>query len=208
MRERSCTACHGKRLKPVVLAITVDGLNIMDICDLSVEDAIEVIARMKLTDEELFIARPIVKEVNARLDLCKMSVPGYLSLSRAANTLSGGEVQRIRLATQIGAGLQGVLYGSLDEPSIGLGTSVTMTDLSTRSNTSEISATRCSSLSMTRIRLPKPTISSTSGRAPVSTVVRSSLMVRLQKSRKIPTVSRDATCLAQRKLIYQKASSS
>ncbi len=119
MRERSCTACHGKRLKPVVLAITVDGLNIMDICDLSVEDAIEVIARMKLTDEELLIARPIVKEVNARLGFMQNVGLGYLSLSRAANTLSGGEAQRIRLATQIGAGLQGVLY-VLDEPSIGL----------------------------------------------------------------------------------------
>lgn len=119
MRERACTACHGKRLKPVVLVVTVAGLNIMDICDLSVEDAIEIIAKTKLTDEELFIARPIIKEVNSRLGFMQNVGLGYLSLSRAANTLSGGEAQRIRLATQIGAGLQGVLY-VLDEPSIGL----------------------------------------------------------------------------------------
>lgn len=119
MRERECTACHGKRLKPVVLAVTVDSLNIMDMCDLSVEDAIEVVAKTQLTDEQLLIARPIIKEVGARLGFMNNVGLGYLSLSRAANTLSGGEAQRIRLATQIGAGLQGVLY-VLDEPSIGL----------------------------------------------------------------------------------------
>lgn len=119
MRERECTACHGKRLKPVVLAVTVAGLNIMDICDLSVEDAIEIIAKTQLSDEELLIAKPIIKEVGARLGFMNNVGLGYLSLSRAANTLSGGEAQRIRLATQIGAGLQGVLY-VLDEPSIGL----------------------------------------------------------------------------------------
>lgn len=119
MRERKCHACHGRRLKPVVLAVTVHDLNIMDICDLSVSDALAVINDMHLTDEELFIARPIMKEVGARLGFMDNVGLNYLELSRAANTLSGGEAQRIRLATQIGSKLQGVLY-VLDEPSIGL----------------------------------------------------------------------------------------
>ncbi len=119
MRERKCHACHGRRLKPVVLAVTVHGQNIMDICDLSVGDALAIVASMKMTDEELFIARPIIKEVGARLGFMNNVGLNYLELSRAANTLSGGEAQRIRLATQIGSKLQGVLY-VLDEPSIGL----------------------------------------------------------------------------------------
>lgn len=119
MRERKCHACGGARLKPVVLAITVHGFNIMDICNLSVADSLELIEQMQLTDEELFIAKPIKKEVAARLGFMNNVGLSYLELSRAANTLSGGEAQRIRLATQIGSGLQGVLY-VLDEPSIGL----------------------------------------------------------------------------------------
>lgn len=119
MRERKCHACHGRRLKPVVLAVTVHDLNIMDICDLSVSDALSIINDMPLTDEESFIARPIMKEVGARLGFMDNVGLNYLELSRAANTLSGGEAQRIRLATQIGSKLQGVLY-VLDEPSIGL----------------------------------------------------------------------------------------
>lgn len=119
MRERKCHACKGRRLKPVVLSVTVHGLNIMDMCDLSVEDALESIQATKLTEEELFIAKPIMKEVSSRLGFMNNVGLNYLSLSRAANTLSGGEAQRIRLATQIGSKLQGVLY-VLDEPSIGL----------------------------------------------------------------------------------------
>lgn len=119
MRERKCHACHGRRLKPVVLAVTVHGMNIMDMCDLSVEDALEAIANTDLTNDELFIAKPIMKEVTARLGFMNNVGLNYLELSRAANTLSGGEAQRIRLATQIGSKLQGVLY-VLDEPSIGL----------------------------------------------------------------------------------------
>jgi excinuclease ABC subunit A len=119
MRERKCTACHGARLKPVVLAVTVHGLSIMDICNLGVDDAIELFNSLKLTDDELFIARQIMKEIMARLGFMSNVGLSYLELSRAANTLSGGEAQRIRLATQIGSGLQGVLY-VLDEPSIGL----------------------------------------------------------------------------------------
>jgi excinuclease ABC subunit A len=120
MRERKCHACGGARLKPVVLAVTVHGLNIMDICNLGVDEALELFtSTLKLSDEELFIARQIMKEILDRLSFMSNVGLTYLELSRAANTLSGGEAQRIRLATQIGSGLQGVLY-VLDEPSIGL----------------------------------------------------------------------------------------
>ncbi len=119
MRQRECTACHGARLKPVVLAVTVHGLSIMDICNLGVDDAIDLFNSLKLTDDEMFIARQILKEIMARLGFMSNVGLSYLELSRAANTLSGGEAQRIRLATQIGSGLEGVLY-VLDEPSIGL----------------------------------------------------------------------------------------
>lgn len=119
MRERKCHACHGRRLKPVVLAVTVHDMNIMDMCELSVEDALQAISAAILTDEELFIARPIMKEISSRLGFMNNVGLNYIALSRAANTLSGGEAQRIRLATQIGSKLQGVLY-VLDEPSIGL----------------------------------------------------------------------------------------
>lgn len=119
MRERKCHACQGSRLKPVVLAVTVHGLNIMDICNLGVDEALELFKELKLTDQEQFIAAQIMKEITARLGFMSNVGLTYLELSRAANTLSGGEAQRIRLATQIGSGLQGVLY-VLDEPSIGL----------------------------------------------------------------------------------------
>ncbi len=120
MRERECTACHGARLKPVVLAVTIHGLNIVDISNLSVDAALELIEKdLNLTEQEQFIATQIMKEIKARLGFMNDVGLSYLELSRAANTLSGGEAQRIRLATQIGSGLQGVLY-VLDEPSIGL----------------------------------------------------------------------------------------
>jgi len=120
MRERECTACHGARLKPVVLAVTIHDLNIMDICGLGVDAALELFDHdLKLTEQEAFIATQIMKEIKARLGFMSNVGLSYLELSRAANTLSGGEAQRIRLATQIGSGLQGVLY-VLDEPSIGL----------------------------------------------------------------------------------------
>lgn len=120
MRERSCHACNGKRLKPEVLAVTIHGLNIMDICDLSVSDALELFkTTLKLSAKEKQIATQIFKEITSRLGFMSDVGLTYLELSRAANTLSGGEAQRIRLATQIGSGLQGVLY-VLDEPSIGL----------------------------------------------------------------------------------------
>jgi excinuclease ABC subunit A len=120
MRERKCHACHGARLKPEVLAVKVHGLNIMDVTMLSVDDALDLFNEgMKLTEKEQVIAKQIFKEIQARLGFMHDVGLNYLELARAANTLSGGEAQRIRLATQIGSGLQGVLY-VLDEPSIGL----------------------------------------------------------------------------------------
>lgn len=120
MRERKCHACGGARLKPVVLAVTVHGLNIMDICNLGVDAALDLFQNtLKLEENEIFIARQIMKEITERLGFMNNVGLSYLELARAANTLSGGEAQRIRLATQIGSGLQGVLY-VLDEPSIGL----------------------------------------------------------------------------------------
>lgn len=120
MRQRDCYVCGGARLKPVVLAVTVQGLNIMDICDLGVDDALDLFThKLTLNEQQLMIARLILKEITARLGFMSNVGLNYLELGRAANTLSGGEAQRIRLATQIGSGLQGVLY-VLDEPSIGL----------------------------------------------------------------------------------------
>jgi len=120
MRERKCHACNGNRLKPVVLAVTVHDLSIMDICNMGIDEALQLFSDvLKLTEQERFIARQIVKEITDRLGFMSNVGLNYLELARAANTLSGGEAQRIRLATQIGSGLQGVLY-VLDEPSIGL----------------------------------------------------------------------------------------
>lgn len=120
MRERECHACKGARLKPVVLAITIHGMNIMDICRLSVDESLQLFTNnFELSDNEKVIAVQILKEITSRLSFMSNVGLTYLELSRSANTLSGGEAQRIRLATQIGSGLQGVLY-VLDEPSIGL----------------------------------------------------------------------------------------
>lgn len=119
MRERKCTACKGARLKPVVLAVTVNGLSIMDICNLDVANALDMIGQLEFSTEQQHIVKLVVKEIMARLGFMNNVGLNYLELGRAANTLSGGEAQRIRLATQIGSGLQGVLY-VLDEPSIGL----------------------------------------------------------------------------------------
>ena len=119
MRERECGTCKGARLKPEALAVTVHDFSIMDVCRLSVKDAVEYFAHLKLTEKEEFIAKQIFREITARLNFLKDVGLDYLELARSANTLSGGEAQRIRLATQIGSGLMGVLY-VLDEPSIGL----------------------------------------------------------------------------------------
>ncbi len=119
MQEKPCHACKGRRLKPEVLAITVGGMSIMDICELSIDDALDYFEHINFNDKELHIAAQILKEISARLNFLQDVGLNYLTLLRSAATLSGGEAQRIRLATQIGSGLQGVLY-VLDEPSIGL----------------------------------------------------------------------------------------
>ncbi len=114
-----CDACHGKRLSPESLAVTVGGLNISEYCDMSVEQALRFSKEARLTDREKLIAHAITKEIDNRLNFLNSVGLSYLTLSRSAGTLSGGESQRIRLATQIGSALSGVLY-ILDEPSIGL----------------------------------------------------------------------------------------
>ncbi|HUS26236.1 MAG TPA: excinuclease ABC subunit UvrA [Nevskiaceae bacterium] len=119
MQEKPCYACKGRRLKPEVLAVTVADKSIMDICELSIDDAVSFFKNLKLSNKDLHIAHQILKEICARLSFLQDVGLNYLSLLRGATTLSGGEAQRIRLATQIGSGLQGVLY-VLDEPSIGL----------------------------------------------------------------------------------------
>ncbi len=119
MRERPCHECHGRRLRPEILAITFHDKSIMDICELSIDDAVSFFDSVNLSEKEQTIGSQIFKEVLARLGFMHNVGLSYLSLARSAVTLSGGEAQRIRLATQIGSGLQGVLY-VLDEPSIGL----------------------------------------------------------------------------------------
>ncbi|MBQ7119322.1 MAG: excinuclease ABC subunit UvrA [Oscillospiraceae bacterium] len=121
MINTPCSACKGRRLRPEALAVTVGGINISDMCDLSVEKAIDFInnAEKDFTERELKIAALILREIKSRLGFLQSVGLSYLTLSRSAGTLSGGESQRIRLATQIGASLMGVLY-ILDEPSIGL----------------------------------------------------------------------------------------
>jgi excinuclease ABC subunit A len=121
MTASPCNSCNGKRLKPVVLAVRIQDKSIIGVTDLSIEEAVDFFNKLpsKLNEKELLIAKQVLKEVNERLGFLKNVGLGYLSLSRAAKTLSGGEAQRIRLATQIGSNLMGVLY-ILDEPSIGL----------------------------------------------------------------------------------------
>ncbi|MCI5957915.1 MAG: excinuclease ABC subunit UvrA [Clostridiales bacterium] len=115
----ACQACHGRRLKPEVLAVTVGGKNISEVCDLSVSKARDFFRGLVLSEKDTMIASQILKEIDSRLGFLDSVGLSYLTLSRAAATLSGGEAQRIRLATQIGSSLMGVLY-ILDEPSIGL----------------------------------------------------------------------------------------
>lgn len=119
MSTSQCHECHGKRLKPELLAVTVGGINIMEFCDMSVAEALEFIDNLELSPMHQMIASEILKEIKGRLSFLANVGLDYLTLSRSAGTLSGGESQRIRLATQIGSGLVGVLY-ILDEPSIGL----------------------------------------------------------------------------------------
>src|SRR5687767_4293911 len=119
MREVPCPVCAGSRLAPLPLAVTIDGHSIAEICDMSIGEAAKVLEGLDLSERDRLIAERVVKEVNARMGFLLDVGLDYLSLSRSAATLAGGEAQRIRLASQIGAGLVGVLY-VLDEPSIGL----------------------------------------------------------------------------------------
>ncbi|MDO4280441.1 MAG: excinuclease ABC subunit UvrA [Peptococcaceae bacterium] len=119
MRTDRCPACHGRRLRPEALAVTVGDKAIWEVCDMTIVEALDFFEHIQLTERQLFIGRLILKEIQERLRFLVNVGLTYLTLSRAAGTLSGGEAQRIRLATQIGSGLVGVLY-ILDEPSIGL----------------------------------------------------------------------------------------
>ena len=119
MRQVDCHECGGARLNPLSLAVTIDSYSLDDICRLSIDNAFEVISNLQLNDREEMIAEQVVKEINSRLSFLLDVGLEYLTLSRSAATLAGGEAQRIRLASQIGSGLVGVLY-VLDEPSIGL----------------------------------------------------------------------------------------
>lgn len=119
MTSQECKACHGYRLNPQALAVKIDGMHIGEVSDLPVDQALEFFDKQKFSEQKEMIARPILKELHDRLTFLKNVGLDYLTLSRSARTLSGGEAQRIRLATQIGSNLSGVIY-VLDEPSIGL----------------------------------------------------------------------------------------
>ena len=119
MREVPCPACRGARLNPVALAVTVDGRSIADFCALPIGDLTPRLRALELSEHDRTIAGPVLTEIASRLQFLLDMGLDYLSLDRASATLAGGEAQRIRLATQIGSGLVGVLY-VLDEPSIGL----------------------------------------------------------------------------------------
>ena len=119
MSDRKCHVCNGKRLRPEILAVTVGGKSIADVVELPIKDSYQFFLDLELTERELFIAKEVLKEIRERLKFLVDVGLDYLSMERSSGTLSGGEAQRIRLATQIGSGLVGVLY-ILDEPSIGL----------------------------------------------------------------------------------------
>jgi len=119
MRETPCNTCNGRRLKDEALAVSINSLSIMDVCDLSIDACYEFFKNLQLSDTEKYIAKSILKEVLSRLEFLRNVGLNYLTLNRVSSTLSGGEAQRIRLATQIGSNLTGVLY-VLDEPTIGL----------------------------------------------------------------------------------------
>jgi excinuclease ABC subunit A len=119
MREVPCSACGGARLKPATLAVTINGKHIAEVCDMAIADSSTFLAALELSERDRLIAERVTKEINARLGFLLDVGLDYLTLSRSAGTLAGGEAQRIRLASQIGSGLVGTLY-VLDEPSIGL----------------------------------------------------------------------------------------
>ncbi len=119
MRLVACTSCNGARLKPSTLAVTIEGKHIAEVCDMAIGESAKFLAALELSERDRMIAERVTKEINARLGFLLDVGLDYLTLSRSAGTLAGGEAQRIRLASQIGSGLVGTLY-VLDEPSIGL----------------------------------------------------------------------------------------
>ena len=119
IRELSCELCKGRRLRPEVLAVKIGDKSIMEVCDFPIDSCYQFFVNLELSDTERYIARNILKEIISRLEFLQNVGLNYLTLNRMASTLSGGESQRIRLATQIGSNLTGVLY-VLDEPTIGL----------------------------------------------------------------------------------------
>lgn len=177
MKEVPCSKCGGKRLKPEALAVTVNGKNIFELTEMSVAKLKEFMGGLSLTHTQHLIADRIVKEIFARLDFLINVGLDYLTLSRSAATLSGGESQRIRLATQIGSGLTGVLY-ILDEPSIGLHQKDNQRLLQSL-KTCEIWAIRSSLSSMTRRPFAMRTTSWTSAWAQAYTAARSWRAARL-----------------------------
>ena len=119
IKEDECQSCYGQRLKPEILSVYVAGKNIAEICEMSIRDSYDFFENIKLSEKDYTIARLVLKEIKSRLQFLNDVGLDYLTLNRASGTLSGGEAQRIRLATQIGSKLMGVTY-ILDEPSIGL----------------------------------------------------------------------------------------
>jgi excinuclease ABC subunit A len=172
MSERPCPRCRGRRLTDVALAVTVGGMSIADFCALSVSDELDFMEKLRLEGSQAVIAEQILREIKSRLGFLQAVGLRYLTLARSAATLSGGESQRIRLATQIGSSLMGVLY-ILDEPSIGLHQRDN-DKLLARCAACAISATPCSSSSTTRTPCAPPTTSWTSAPARASTAARSS----------------------------------
>ena len=172
MRITPCPACKGQRLKKESLAVTVGGKNIFEATDMSIVKFREFIDALELTPMQQAIGAPILKEIRARISFLINVGLEYLSLSRATGTLSGGEAQRIRLATQIGSGLVGVAY-ILDEPSIGLHQRDNDKLLDTAETPAGSGKFSCWWLSMTRIRCARQTVSWTSVRARANTAARS-----------------------------------
>jgi excinuclease ABC subunit A len=171
MREVPCRSCGGARLRPETLAVTVGDLNISQLTSLSIRDTLSFTREARLSEREQMIAERLMKEIRERLQFLVDVGLDYLTLSRASATLAGGEAQRIRLATQIGSGLVGVLY-ILDEPSIGLHQRDNRRLIDTLAGYG-ISGTRSSWSSTTRPRSPPPTTSSTSDPARATPVARS-----------------------------------
>ena len=181
MSECPCPTCGGKRLRRESLAVTVGGLSISDYCEKSVVDALDFVDKLTLTEQQMRIGERILKEIKNRLGFLRSVGLEYLTLSRASATLSGGEAQRIRLATQIGSSLMGVLY-ILDEPSIGLHQRDNDKLLATLEDVCATSATRSSSSSTTRTRCARRITSSTSAPARARTAVRSWPAARRRRS--------------------------